>query len=412
MTKIIVSLFAKQHVNALLDALNTEGVSIQRFYTAIAGNKWSFLSKTHQRLKNLLDKKRFNIVADKIKHIPILGLSTAIFKKEYTQVRYLYRLFDKWVAHNLKKEDFDIIIGYEICNLDTFKRAKALGKITILDLAAVHHRVQNSIFEKVGIVRDTVQVAYISDLKEQAFHYTDYVFCLSTLAHNALIINGFNAKKIYTLNLGVNHQVFSPKKEYSTEGVLHLYFVGRMTRGKGLDFLIEVFQTLLYKGKNIHLTLIGGEDDFTPPLSISQHITRIPFVTHAELTQLHHALDLFVYPSVLESWGMAATEAMACGSPILISENAGAKDAVEKGGGEILPYGDIEAWANAIENYYNNRFLLEKIGKQATQIAQLYTWEHYHYQIMEAIRDIYNRSQFIKNNANNSYQTTVPQNFA
>jgi glycosyltransferase involved in cell wall biosynthesis len=390
MTKIIVSHFAKQHVNALLDALNTEGVSLQRFYTSIAGNKLAFLSKRHLKLKKLLDKKQFSAANDTIKHIPLLGLATTFFKTEYTQVRYLYQNYDKWVAYNIQKEDFDIIIGYETCNLYTFKTAKKLGKTTILDLASVHHNLQNDCFMQAGIERNPEQLAYISDIKEQALAYTDYVFCLSKLARKSLIDNGFYPNLIYTLNLGINHQLFTPKKVYNTEGTkpLQLYFVGRMTRGKGLDFLMQVLQKLIDKGKKIHLTLIGGEDDFTPPLSISAHITRIPFITHAELVQLHHRFDLFVYPSVLESWGMAATEAMACGSPILISDKAGAKDAVEKGGGEILPFGDIEAWVLAIEKYYDNRYLLENIGKQAAHIAQSYTWEAYHNQVLKAIKDI------------------------
>jgi glycosyltransferase involved in cell wall biosynthesis len=392
MTKIIVSHFAKQHVNALLDALNTEGVSLQRFYTSIAGNKLAFLSKSHLKFKKLLDKKQFVVANDFIKHIPILGLSTTFFKTEYKQVRFLYQNYDKWVAYNIQKEDFDIVIGYETCNLHTFKKAKKLGKTTILDLASVHHNVQNDCFEKAHIARQTEQLAYISDIKEQALRYTDYIFCLSTLARKSLIDNGFNPNRIYTLNLGVNHQLFTPKKGYNIQETkpLQLYFVGRMTRGKGLDFLIQVFQKLVEKGKNIHLTLIGGEDDYTPPLSILTHITRIPFVTHAELVQLHHRFDLFVYPSVLESWGMAATEAMACGSPILISDKAGAKDAVEKGGGDILPFGDIEAWVSAIEKFYDNRYLLEKIGKQAAHSTQSYTWEAYHNQVLCAIKDIEN----------------------
>jgi glycosyltransferase involved in cell wall biosynthesis len=115
-------------------------------------------------------------------------------------------------------------------------------------------------------------------------------------------------------------------------------------------------------------------------------------LNHAELVKIHHELDIFIFPSNIDSWAQVVIEAMACGSPILVSENTGAKDAVAQGGGVVLPVGNLTAWINAIEHFYNNRFLLKKVGEQAALVSKQYTWEAYHEQVFDIMTDIVSRT--------------------
>jgi glycosyltransferase involved in cell wall biosynthesis len=400
--KIIVSHSGKQHVNALLLGLLKYNL-LEKFYTSLATNKVTAPSRLfrdfvpQQYFKQKLQKRYFKDVdSTKIIHFPFIFLLSRIIKSEYANVRYVEKWYDHWVAQRLQKENYDILIGYENCNLASFKAAKAQGKITILDMAAVHHQFQNPILTAAGTYTPQYNIEFICQRKEEAYKYTDYVFTLSKFAEQTMIEGGIPANRIYRTYLGINQTVFTPKiyKPIGKEDeVLNLYFVGTMSHRKGLPFIILLLKNLIKRGRNIQLTLIGPIDDFDANALNEPNCRYVPFLNHTELVAMHHALDLFVFPSNIDSWAQVVIEAMACGSPILVSENTGAKDAVEQGGGLILPIGDLEAWTEAVEKVYFNRFLLEKWGKEAAIVAKQYSWEAYHEQVYAAVTDIYAREK-------------------
>lgn len=412
--KIIVSHIGKQHVNALLIALFKHNV-LTRFYTAIAANKMmlpkSFGFGIGKNLLSKVHKQRYTGIDDNlITHFPAIAAVKKVIKSEFMSLKYPHKWFDQRVAKILKQADFDILIGYETSNLESFKVAKERGKITVLDMTAVHHDFQNPILTEVGVYKNSDELAYISDMKNQALAYTDYIIALSTFAEKTLVDNGFPANRIYKTFLGINQNVFQPKTKYNITSietdqsqatahtkVLELYFVGTLSLRKSLPFLMKVLDTLIKRNLKVRLTLIGPVDDFPPPDLDVPYFRYIPFLSHAELVEIHHTLDLFLFPSNIDSWAQVVIEAMACGSPCLVSENTGAKDAVLQGGGAVLPICDLDAWVQAIEKYYYNRNLLQEDGEKAAAIAHQYTWEAYHQQVFEVMSDIEKRtSNFVE----------------
>jgi glycosyltransferase involved in cell wall biosynthesis len=400
--KIIVSQIGKQHVNALLLALLKRDI-LTKFYTSIAANKFtpklaSFLAVTlgDNWIEKIKKQHFVGISNDQMVHFPLVALLKKIIKSEYWNVKIAHVWFDKLVANALKEADFDLLIGYENCNLLSFIMAKKRGKITVLDLASMHHNFQIKARKDLEVVQNHAEIDYISQRKERALMLTDYVFTLSDLAKKSLIDNGFPVHRIFKTYLGVDHQIFTPKNHYNsqnTEGPLNLYFVGTLLPLKGISFLILLFDTLIQRGLNVRLTLIGPLSnrlklpDLNADLN-ADFVKHIPFLHHKELVKMHHALDLFVFPSHIDSWGQVVVEAMACGSPVLVSENTGARDAVAQGGGEVLPLSNVAAWVAAVEKFYFDRDLLQKVGKKAAFVAQQYTWEAYHQQVFEAIETI------------------------
>jgi glycosyltransferase involved in cell wall biosynthesis len=387
--KIIVSHIGKQHVNALLLGLLKHD-ALTKFYTSIAANKFTPPQYLGKKWVEKIKKQHFvGIDKGKIVHFPIIAIIRKIVNSEYWCAQSSHKWFDKWVANRLKKADYDLIIGYDLMS---FKVAKQQGKITVLDLASVHHNFQNPVLVEVGAYNKPHEVAYMSKLKDEALSFTDYIIALSTFAEKTLIDNGFPANRIYKTYLGINQAVFVPKKTYNTEGVLELYFVGTLSYRKGYPFMMELLNTLIERGLNIRLTLIGPVDDVEVPVLETPYFRYIPFLSHAELVKVHHTLDLFIFPSHIDSWAQVVIEAMACGSPVLVSENTGAKDAVEQGGGVVLPVGNLMAWVSAVEFFYNNRSFLQKTGEKAAIVAKQYTWEAYHEQVFNTISDIVART--------------------
>jgi glycosyltransferase involved in cell wall biosynthesis len=79
---------------------------------------------------------------------------------------------------------------------------------------------------------------------------------------------------------------------------------------------------------------------------------------------------------------------MACGTPAIVTEHTGAKDAVVQGGGFVIPPGDVAALKQHMLDCYNNRAQVEVMGKKAAASAAQYTLDNYEQQIVKALRQI------------------------
>jgi glycosyltransferase involved in cell wall biosynthesis len=184
-------------------------------------------------------------------------------------------------------------------------------------------------------------------------------------------------------NLGFDPLSFSSKASYSKSGKLKVIFAGTLTGRKGIDLLLKASKEL---EEIMELTLVGPMADSEEILNqYKGYYTWHPFADHTTLNKLFSQSDLFAFPSYLDSWAMVVTEAMACGLPVIISENTGAKESV-KDGGFIIPVGDLEALKNKILDFYDDRNSLEVLGKKAREASLKYTWNAY-YDKVKSIMD-------------------------
>ena len=95
--------------------------------------------------------------------------------------------------------------------------------------------------------------------------------------------------------------------------------------------------------------------------------------------------DVFVFPSLNDAFALVILQAMACGTPVIISENVGAADVVRNGAdGFIVPTRNVGALKGKILFFYNNREKVEEMGRNARAQAEKYSWERYR----ECIRNV------------------------
>jgi len=389
--KIIVAQPNKQYCNELLKALHQEHY-LGRFFTLLAGNKMPWLQNiAPNTIKQELRKRTFqDIPSDLIQHFPALLIYHKFMTDDISsKVKRSFKRFDQAVASALKTEDYDMAISYENANYYTFKQAKQQGKPTILDLAQVHHHTIREIHNLVSLEKTLTneKLEIIDELKQQALEITDYVLTLSGFAKETLVQNGIHAEKIFVANLGINPALFTLKTAWNTNKKLTFLFVGTMTSRKGIDLLLKVFQELNLT--TVELLLVGPMADSKAIMEqYASVFTYIPFLHHEELVKYYQKADVFVFPSYLDSWAQTVIEAMACGTPAIVSEHTGAKDAVQQGGGFVIPINDAKALKEKILYFVENRHAIEEMGRKAHLIAQQYTWDNYYHQIITAIETI------------------------
>jgi D-inositol-3-phosphate glycosyltransferase len=210
-----------------------------------------------------------------------------------------------------------------------------------------------------------------------------------------------NTRKIVVIPPGVDLSRFYPipvdeaKEAIGVDTCSRmLLFVGRIEPLKGIDTLIQAIDIMRQNGtmgEDVCLALIGGETDVSPQ-NVSQEMARLQemrqqynlgsFVTflgqrsQETLPYYYSAAEAVVVPSVYESFGMVALEAMACGTPVVASEVGGLAFLVQDHKtGFTVPFAEPRALADKLADLLHDENMRRRMGAQAAMFALDYSWE-------------------------------------
>ncbi len=402
--QVIISHPGRQHSHQTAYALQ-EGGLLKRCYTSLWYKPdefpYSLINYLPQNIRGTIKeefKKRGFEPIDKnlVEQIPIyelIGQMVKLFSKpKYGKFIYwINEKFDKKVSKKIQDLDFDVFMGYETSALRSFTTCKKLGKITVLDLAAEHGGKQEEIWEMINYdpYGGEGLRKRIDSIKDEELRLADYIFTPSDYAKQTLLDAGISEGKLIKIPYGANPDVFKPKERYRKHGSFKILYVGAISIRKGLKYILEAYKKLALKDSE--LILIGGMADGRDLLDSCRGLYRyIPFVSQEELASFYQDSDIFVFPSLLDSFAMVVPEAMVCGTPAIVSENTGAKDLIKNGeNGYIIPVMDTESLIERIRWFYENRDKVEEFGRNARRQAEEYTWEMYRERVREAIHEIW-----------------------
>jgi glycosyltransferase involved in cell wall biosynthesis len=181
---------------------------------------------------------------------------------------------------------------------------------------------------------------------------------------------------------GVDTKKFTPasSKDASQFTVL---FVGRLDYQKGVDIIIDAVRHLEHE-KEIAYNICG-----TGPLrkeverfaDSRPNVHFLGYVPEDELVQLYKNASLFLMPSRRETFGLVAMEAMASGTPVVVTDTPGPRTFVNESYGRMVPPTNSNALADAIQWFYH-LFLehpekLKAMAGNARDICvKQFDWEH------------------------------------
>ena len=147
--------------------------------------------------------------------------------------------------------------------------------------------------------------------------------------------------------------------------------------------------------KKVKLLIYGkGElknklEDLTKELQIEDKVFFKGYISNENVPKVLNEMDIFVVPSINESFGVAAVEAMACELPVIVSNADGLKEVVENNKtGFVIETKNSKAIAEKIKLLINEKELRKKIGKEGRErVKELYDWE----KNVEKMLDIYRK---------------------
>ena len=161
---------------------------------------------------------------------------------------------------------------------------------------------------------------------------------------------------------------------------LRLLTVCRMVRRKGLNFLIEAMQELRKDG--IELDLIGSGQEWQSVAQLIEKrgledcVTMLGYVPRDQLYHYYHQADIFVLPSLSESFGQVLLEAMSCGLPIVATTVGGIPETIRpERNGVLIPPADPRAIVDAVRHLAAQPALRDEIGRRnAAHVRNRYSW--------------------------------------
>ncbi|MBV9946256.1 MAG: glycosyltransferase family 4 protein [Myxococcales bacterium] len=221
-----------------------------------------------------------------------------------------------------------------------------------------------------------------------AARLADWVFCNSESSRREFVARGFVPMArtwipAHGSSNGVDVERFEPRPEVRAwanderrrlgiaDGALVVGFVGRFTRDKGLAELEQALAQVRARGLSCHLLAVGDFDDTDPlPADLVARMKSGAGVTvtgYVEEPARHYAMmDLLAFPSYREGFPNAPLEAAAAGLPTVGFRAVGTVDAVVDGEtGTLVPIGDVEGLAGALERYARDAGLRARHGAAA-----------------------------------------------
>ncbi|WP_335870578.1 glycosyltransferase [Bacillus sp. 2205SS5-2] len=197
-----------------------------------------------------------------------------------------------------------------------------------------------------------------------------------------------NSKPMVITPFGVDIMNFKPK-EKSHEVVNPKFKIGiakGMEPKYGVEYLINGFKLFLdglgLEEKEVELEIAGDGPyleeykQLTNKLGITDKVNFLGRVDHAQIPKFISSLDVFVIPSLIESFGVAAVEAQACGVPVIASNVGGLPEVVKDGvTGFLVPPEDAQKIAEKLELLYTNESKRTEFGISGREHVILnYDW--------------------------------------
>ncbi|RIX29224.1 glycosyltransferase family 4 protein [Sphingomonas edaphi] len=195
---------------------------------------------------------------------------------------------------------------------------------------------------------------------------------------------------------GIDREQFNPERRSPAwrrergfaDDDMVVSFLGRLVLEKGLDVFSDAIDAARHKGAKLRVLAIG---DGPARSYFEERLPDAVFTGQLTGTDLATALassDVFLNPSITETFGNVTLEAMACALPVVAAAASGATSLVQDGiTGSLSRPGDIDAFAEALLRYEREQALRAGHGQAGLAFAKTMDWD----EINTAVMRVYER---------------------
>jgi glycogen(starch) synthase len=182
------------------------------------------------------------------------------------------------------------------------------------------------------------------------------------------------------LPLGIIDKASKKTDKHAVKDEIKLLYVSRLENRKGTLALLQALPLLNQQNNNFHIDIIGSDRPHAPGgikfqqyfkqnyAELSDKVSFHGFVDDEELDRFYRQADLFVVPSVYESFGLIYVEAMMYGLPSIATNGGGISEVItEQVDGYLTEINSPDQIAMYILEFMNDSNKLEIMGMKARQ---------------------------------------------
>lgn len=211
---------------------------------------------------------------------------------------------------------------------------------------------------------------------------------------------GVDAGRLHVTPLGYTSPVSrNGGPPVSFEGDPYALFVSTLFPHKNVGFLLRAFARFARRVPRTDLVVVGRDASGILPglrreaesLGIADRVRFRGAIDDAELERLYREATMFVFPSLVEGFGLTVLEAMAHGVPVVASDGSSIPEVVGNAG-ILLPPDDEAAWAEAMAALVLDEDHHRAMAERARSRAELFTWRRTAEATLEAFESVLQRS--------------------
>jgi len=213
----------------------------------------------------------------------------------------------------------------------------------------------------------------------------DVVYAPSEAYRAQLLDHGIAAERIRVMPRGIDCTLFKPENRdakfwemFGANGQMKFIYVGRVSKEKDLDVLVEAFNRLHRDHPDVVLTIVGDGPYLAELKQILPKASAVftGFLSDEALRKAYASADVFVFPSTSDTFGNVVLEAQASGLPAIVSDSGGPKEQVIDGKtGFITKAKDVESLYSAMKRIVEEPQLRAKMSVAAREAMKARSWE-------------------------------------
>jgi len=304
------------------------------------------------------------------------------FSKDGKRVRFERRIIDE--VHRYAREaysialqeQFDLIHAHDWTSYLAGVAAKlATGKPLVLHVHATS-------FDQAGGEHSDPE---IYALERHAFNTADSVVAISHYTKRVIVQKyGVDAEKVTVVHNGIKphspHQLPPVLEELKRQGKKIVFYNGRITIQKGVDYFIRAARKVIDHDQNVVFVISGWGDmeqqiiHLVGSLGLSKYVIFTGALWDEERDRMYQAADLLVMPSVSEPFGLVPLEAIQHGTPVLITKQSGVAEVLTHA--LKVDFWDTDEMANKILCGLRYRVMNKQLVEEGKKELSRITWRH------------------------------------
>ncbi len=208
-----------------------------------------------------------------------------------------------------------------------------------------------------------------------------------TMAPNALLrqtLQDEDYENVVVLGRGIDTGLFSPSRRSEalraswglSPDQLAVIYVGRMAAEKSLSVILKAFASIQENNPDAKMIWVGDGPQLKKLKKSHPHHIFCGMQRGATLADHYASADLFLFPSMTETFGNVVTEAMASGLAVVAYDYAAAEIFIKhQENGVLVPYGDQQQFVDSAVAASLNLLTIRRLGMEAGKAVQGYAWD-------------------------------------